>query len=175
MRIGIDVSQIAYGNTGVANYLANLVRELIKHDKHEYVLFFSSLRRSLPREFENEVKRSNVRIRKFKFPPTALDVLWNRFRVLPIESFIGDVDLFLTSDWLEPPSRAKKATIIYDLIVYKYPRETDQKIISVQRRKLEWVKKESDIVFCISESSKKDAIEILGLDPSRVKVIYPGL
>ena len=176
MRIGIDVSQIAYGNTGVANYLSNLVREMVKNDEHEFVLFFSSLRRDLPIEFEDEIKRTNVRIKKFKLPPTVLDLLWNNLHIILIESFIGDIDVFMTSDWAEPPVRkAKKATIIYDLIVYRYPDETDQKIVSVQKKKLEWVKKESDIVFCISESTKKDAVEILGLDPRKVKVIYPGL
>jgi len=175
MKIGIDVSQIAYGNTGVANYLSNLIRELVKNDEHEFILFFSSLRRNLSNEFENEVKRSNVLIKKFKLPPTVLDLLWNKAHIIPIESLIGRVDLFITSDWSEPPARARKATIIYDLIIYKHPEETDQKIVSVQKRKLDWVKKESDIVFCISKSSKKDAVEILGLDSTRVKVIYPGL
>jgi|SRR3989344_4312951 len=175
MRIGIDISQIAYGNTGVANYLANLVRELVKNDNHEFILFFSSLRRDLPNEFANEVKRDNVRIKKFKLPPTALDLLWNKLHIVPIETLIGEVDLFITSDWSEPPSKAKKAAIIYDLIIFKYPRETDQKIVSVQKRKLAWVKKESDIVFCISESTRRDIVEILGLDPRKVKVIYPGL
>lgn len=175
MRVGIDVSQIAFGNTGVANYLSSLVRELVKNDKHEFVLFFSSLRRDLPREFENDVRRNNVKIKKFKLPPTALDLLWNNLHIVPIEIFIGNIDLFISSDWSEPPSRAKKVTIIYDLIVYKHSEETDQKIVSVQKRKLLWVKKESNIVFCISESSKKDAIDILGLDPKKVEVIYPGL
>ena len=176
MRIGIDVSQIAYGNTGVANYLSNLVREMVKNDEHEFVLFFSSLRRDLPIEFEDEIKRTNVRIKKFKLPPTVLDLLWNNLHIILIESFIGDIDVFMTSDWAEPPVRkAKKATIIYDLIVYRYPDETDQKIVSVQKKKLEWVKKESDIVFCISESTRRDIVEILGLDPRKVKVIYPGL
>lgn len=175
MKIGIDISQVAYGNTGVANYLSKLVQELVKNNGHEYILFFSSLRRNLPNEFENAVRRSNVRIKRFKLPPTALDFLWNKLHIVPIENLIGRVDVFITSDWSEPPSRTKKATIIYDLIVYKHPEETDQKIVSTQKRKLAWVKKESDVVFCISESSKKDAIEILGLDPKKVEVIYPGL
>ncbi len=177
MKIGIDVSQLAYDNTGVSKYLSDLVRSLVKRDKiNEYILFFSSLRRNLPKEFESEVEVYNVRIKKFKFPPAVLDLLWNKLHILSIESLIGQVDLFITSDWSEPPARnAKKATIIYDLIVFKHPQETDQKIISVQKRKLEWVKKESNIVFCISKSSRNDAIEILGLDPEKVRVIHPGL
>jgi len=95
---------------------------------------------------------------------------------LPIEWLIGDVDVFVTSDWTEPPTiKAKKATILYDLIIYKYPNETDKKIVEVQKRKLKWVKKESEMIFCISESAKKDAEEILGIENKRLKVIYPGI
>ena len=95
---------------------------------------------------------------------------------MPIENFIGQIDLFITSDWTEPPTKkAKKATIIYDLIVYKHPEETEQKIISTQKRKLEWVKKESDIIFCISESTKKDVLDILNIPSNKLKVVYPGI
>jgi hypothetical protein len=174
MRIGIDVSQVAYRGTGVANYLSNLVSELIKKDtKNEYVLLFCSLRRPFP--FKSWAGYPNVKVKEFKIPPTALDLIWNKLHVLPVEKLIGDVDLFISSDWVEPPSTAKKATIIYDLIIHKYPEETDQKIVSVQKRKLKWVKKESDTVFCISESTKNDVKKILGIESSRIKVIYPGL
>ncbi len=177
MKIGIDVSQLAYENSGVGNYLFNLVQGLIKIDKeNEYVLFFSSLRKNFQFSIFNFQSNPNVKIKKFKFPPMLLDLLWNRLHVLPIEWLIGDVDVFITSDWTEPPTKkAKKATILYDLIVYKYPKETDKKIIDVQKRKLNWVKKESDIIFCISDSTKKDAIEILGIDENKLKVIHPGI
>jgi hypothetical protein len=177
MKIGIDVSQIAYEGTGVATFVTKLVENLLKIDgKNEYVLFFSSLRKNLKSQISNLKSTSqNLKIKTFKFPPSLLDLLWNKLHVLPIEWLIGDVDVFITSDWTEPPTvRAKKATILYDLIVYKYPRETDKKIVEVQKRKLKWVKKESGMVFCISESTKKDAMDILGIRNKQLKVIYPG-
>lgn len=188
MKIGIDISQLAFSNTGVANYLSSLVKEMVKDERNEYVLFFSSLRGSISEDIEYLSKKPNVSIKKFKLPPTALHVLWNLTHVVSIEKFIGPVDIFITSDWTEPPvKKAKKATIIYDFIVYKYPEETHNQtefsmqrlrispnIVQIQKKKLSWVKKESDIVFCISESTKKDAIEILGLKSEKIKVIYPG-
>ncbi len=180
MRIGIDISQTAYKNTGVANYLNSLVEHLLDQDKeNEYVLFYSSLRRPLPVNELTSLRvnglNSKVKIKAFKFPPLALHLLWNKLHIAPIEWFIGDVDVFITSDWTEPPTKkAKKATILYDLIVYKYPNETDKKIISTQKAKIRWVKKESDLVFTISESSKKDIIEILDIEESKIRVIYPG-
>ena len=177
MRIGIDISQLAYPQSGVANYLGNLVQSLIKIDKeNEYVLFFSSLRRNFQFSSANWRTNPNVSIRQFRLPPKLLDLLWNRLHIAPIEWFIGPVDLFITSDWTEPPAKkAKKATIIYDMIVYKYPQETHRKIVNTQKRKLKWVKKESDLVFTISQSSKKDIEEILGLQSNKIKVIYPGI
>lgn len=173
MRIGIDISQITYENTGVSEYLKNLVQELLRIDKkNEYMLFFASLRRQLP---SSNFQFPNVKVKKFRIPPTVLDFIWNKLHVFPIERFIGPVDIFITSDWTEPPSKAKKATIIYDLIVYKNPKETDSKIIKVQKRKLEWVKKESKVIFCISQATKKDAVNILGIEESRLRVLYPGV
>jgi len=96
----------------------------------------------------------------------------------PMKYFVnaGNVDIFITSDWVEPPTKkAKKATIIYDLIVYKHPEETAKKIVETQKRKLNWVKKESDIIFCISESTKKDIMQILDINENKIKVLYPGI
>lgn len=177
MKIGIDISQLAYKNTGVAKYLRNLVENLLKIDKkNEYILFYSSLRRKIDPEILNLKNKGNVKIKTFDFPPTAMDILWNKFHIMPIEKFVGDIDLFITSDWTEPPVKSlKKATILYDLIVYTKPEETDKKIVQTQRKKLEWVKKESNIVFCISEATKQDAINILGIDEKKLKVTYPGI
>lgn len=173
MKIGIDISQLQYKKTGVQNYLQNLVENLIKIDeKNQYVLFFSSLRGSSP---NFQIPICNFQFKRFYLPATFLDILWNRLHVIPIEWLIGNVDVFITSDWTEPPvGKAKKATILYDLSVFKFPIEMDKKIVETQRRKLEWVKKESEMIFCISESTKKDAMEILGIEEKRLKIIYPG-
>lgn len=178
MKIGIDISQLAYANTGVANYLHRLIENILEADgQNEYVLFFSSLRRGMKRsDFRVRNADAKFRIRRCFFPPKLLDLIWNRLHVLPLEWLAGDVDVFITSDWTEPPARrAKKTTILYDLIVCKYPEETDKLIVETQLRKLEWVKKESDMVICISESTKKDAEEILGIDKKKLKVVLPGI
>jgi glycosyltransferase involved in cell wall biosynthesis len=179
MKVGIDISQLAFNGTGVATYLQNLVENLILHDTgNEYVLFYSSLRKEFQIsnfKFQINSKNSNVVLKKFKLPPTFLNILWNKLHIFPIEWFIGPVDVFISSDWTQPPSRAKKVTILYDMIVYTYPQETDAKIVSVQKARLEWVKKEVERIICISEASKRDAMEILGIPEKRLSVVYPGV
>ncbi len=178
MKIGIDISQLAYPGTGVATFLENLVSNLVNIDKNnDYILFYSSLRKEFQiSNFKFQINNKNVKIKKFKIPPTLLDVLWNRLHIVPIERFIGDVDVFITSDWTEPPTKkAKKATVLYDLVVYKRLEETDKKIVETQKRKLKWVKRESSAVICISEATKKDAMEILGIPEEKLFVVYPGI
>lgn len=177
MRIGVDISQLAYESTGVANYLRHLMECWIAQDKeNEYVFFFSSLRRSIQDSGFKIGDNKNVTLKTFRLPPTFLDLLWNKLHIVPIEYFIGDIDMFITSDWTEPPIRnAKKATILYDLIVYTHPEETDKKIVDTQKRKHHWVKKESDVIFCISEATKKDAVKILGISEQKLYVAYPGV
>lgn len=178
MVIGIDISQIAYEQSGVANFIEAWLENLLKIDtKNKYILFYSSLRKKLKNsEFRNQNYGGKVTIKRFYVPAKILDFLWNRLHIIPIEWLIGDIDFFLSSDWTEPPAlRAKKATILYDLIVYKYPYETAKQIVEAQNRKLQWVKKESDIIFCISESTKNDAKKILHIEDDRLRVLYPGI
>ena len=192
MKIGIDISQIVYEGTGVGEYTKNLIEALLKVDKeNEYVLFFSSLRRQLDSLFINELTswRVNelknkkvheltswrVKIRQFKIPPTLLDFLWNKLHICPIEWLIGKVDVFFSSDWTQPLTlKAKKITTIHDLSVFKFPEEHHPKIVAVQKRRLKWVKKECDLIICDSLATKRDAMEILGIEKKRLRVIYPG-
>lgn len=176
MTIGIDISQLAYPNTGVANYLTKLLIEMLKHDsENKYILFFSSLRGKLDKKLEEQfLENRNVKIKKFRLPQSSLVLLWNKLHKAPIENFIGSVDMFITSDWTEPPSKSKKATILYDLIIYTHPEETDNQIVQVQKMKHSWMKKESDLVFCISDATARDAEKILGIDKKKLHVVYPG-
>lgn len=88
MTIGIDISQTTYEQTGVSNYLINLLENLVKIDhENNYVLFFSSLRRDVPKRIKN-LEGGRVKIKKFKLPPTILDLVWNKLHLVPIERFI---------------------------------------------------------------------------------------
>lgn len=181
MKIGIDISQIVFPGTGVATYTQRLVENLLKIDqKNNYVLFGSSLRKKklLDDYLEKFRNNKNVRVKTFYFPPLFLELLWNKLHIFPIERLIGKIDVFLSSDWLQPPTKAKKVTTIHDLIVYKYPESFQQKgghnIVVNQKKRLEWVKKECDMIICDSEATKKDAMEILGIEEKRLKVVYPG-
>jgi glycosyltransferase involved in cell wall biosynthesis len=57
------------------------------------------------------------------------------------------------------------------MIVYLFPATLDAKIISNQKRKLKWVKKESAFILASSETTRQDIIKFLEIDPAKVKTI----
>ena len=69
------------------------------------------------------------------------------------------------------PRGARRVITVYDMIYERFPSEfsggqlTAAKKIAVSR---------ADHVLCISESTRRDLIEILGIDASRVSVVYLG-
>ena len=60
---------------------------------------------------------------------------------MKVEKLVGNLDWFITSDWTEPPSHMKKATIIHDLAYLKYPETIHETILQTQKQRMNWVKK----------------------------------
>lgn len=166
IKVGFDISQSAHLG-GVGTYTRNLALELQKVSDLEMVYFFSSLRRKPPVGLHN--------VKKYKLPPTLFEMLFNRWRNVPIEKFIGPVDVFHSSDWTQPPTKAKKVTTYHDLVPLKFPQWSHPKIVAVHKRRLKLVEKEIDIVICVSKATQKDLLEISNLPKEKTLVIYEGV
>ena len=179
MKIGIDISQIVYEGTGISRYVRELVRALVSLDtKNEYVLFGSSLRKrdSFYSFFTSLGVKSRVRLVVIPIPPTLLEYLWNVLHILPIEFFIGNVDVFWSSDWTQPPlSSAKGITTIHDVSFLRYPESFSEKIISVQKRRLRHAIRECQTILCDSLATRDDVSSFLSLSIDRLHVVYPGV
>jgi len=179
MKIGIDISQIVYQGTGVASYTRSLVEGFSRiGTDNRYVLFGSSLRNlKILRDFAKLFDKKIFKPRFSFLPPKFLEFLWNGIHLIPIESFIGGVDVFHSSDWLEPPTRrAKKVSTIHDLAVFKYPQTFQPRgghnIVNNQKRKLFFVKHYGDLVIAVSQTTKQDIIDILKIPEKKIKVVY---
>lgn len=176
MKIGIDISQIVYEGTGVGRFVSGLTDSILEFDKiNQWTFFFSSLRQHLNPQIKKSIKKKGHRLLEYRFPPSALSFLWNSLHRMGVEKLIGNQDWFITSDWTEPPSHMKKATIIHDLAYLKYPETVHGTILKTQRQRMEWIKKESSIIFADSKTTKDDAIQHCGLDERKIFVNYPGV
>jgi len=164
MKIAIDISQVVYG-TGVSTYTRQLVKALTAIDSEdEFTLFAGAFRR------RGDILKDFPKAHVFLIPPMLADLVWNKFHVLPIENFIGKIDVFHSSDWAEPPSSAFKVTTLHDLYSLKFPKMIDPKILEVQKRKLSWVVQESKRIISPSISTKNDLTD-LGIKEEIIRVI----
>lgn len=165
IRTGMDISQIAHQG-GVANYTKKLSEELSKIDGLEMVYFYSSLRKSYQGKLRN--------VKSYRLPPTLFEMLFNKWRNVSIEKLIGPVDIFHSSDWTQPKSKAKKVTTYHDVVPLKYPEWSHPKIVDVHKRRLKLVEQEIDMVIAVSESTKRDLLEISSIPEEKITVIYEG-
>lgn len=170
MKIGIDISQIVYG-TGISTYTRNLVEALLALDKdNEYIVFGGSLRRKGELKAFLASLKGNVSGKVYPFPPTIADILWNRLHVLKIERLVGDLDVFHSSDWTQPPSSAFKVTTIHDLVPLRFPQYSHPRIVSAHKARLKHIKREIDIVIVPSNATKEDLM-VSGVSEDKIRVI----
>lgn len=166
LKIGMDISQIAHKG-GVATYTRRLSEELLTENNLDMVFFYSSLRKPL--------RKGNLKnVKSYRLPPTLFEMLFNRLRNVSIEKFIGPVDIFHSSDWTQPPSKAKKVTTYHDVVPLKYPAWSHPKIVAVHKRRLKLVEREIDMVIAVSEATKKDLLELSKIPEDKITVIHEG-
>jgi len=173
MLIAIDISQIIY-DTGVSKYTKQLVRNLLEIDKkNKYLLFGGSLRRLGELKSFTKTLKGNFSTKFFLIPPTMANILWNNFRFPPIERLIGKVDVFHSSDWTQPPSKAYKVTTIHDLSFIKFPKSTNRKIYDTHKKRLKLVKEKVDSVISPSIATRDDLVAF-GIERKKIAVIPEG-
>lgn len=166
LRVGMDISQMAHSG-GVATYTRKLAEDLSKRSDLEMVFFYSSLRKPYKSIGLKQVK-------SYRLPPALFEMLFNRWRNVPIEKFIGPVDVFHSSDWTQPPSKAKKVTTYHDVVPLKYPTWSHPKIVAVHKRRLKIVEREIDMVIAVSEATKKDLLDVSKIPEDKITVVYEG-
>ncbi len=129
IKVGFDISQIAHQG-GVATYTQNLAEELSQLPDFEMIYFYFSLRKPYSGVLKN--------VKTYPLPPVLAEPMFNKLRV-PIEKFVGFVDIFHSSDWIQPKTSGKKVTTYHDVVPLKYPQWSHPKIVAVHKRRLELV------------------------------------
>lgn len=176
MKVGIDISQIAFKGSGIERFTSGLIKTILTFDKHnEWIFFFSSLRNQLDYNIKTQIQNKGFQIKDYPFPPTLLTLIWNKLHLFKIDNLIKNLDWLITSDWTEPPSSFKKATIVHDLVYKRFPEALSSIISKNQNLKLKHVRKESKVIFADSLSTKNDLISLLEVPENKIIVNYPGV
>lgn len=175
MRIGIDYTAAVRQGGGIGRYTRNLVRALAKLDtRNRYTLFVAGgwgagdgLGSWPP----------NFRVRSFPLSDRWLTILWQRLRLpIPIQAVTGPLDLFHSPDFVLPPTGSATSILtVHDLSFSRLPdcyvpafQQYLQAAVSRSVRRAHWI-------LADSESTRRDLVDRMGIDPGRSLVVYPAV
>lgn len=171
MRIGFDSKRLFNNFTGLGNYSRTLVRNLGKFFKEpDYYLYSPKLKRTPETALFLDQKPfcprgSNSLFKSYWRTYSIIDQLKND----KIELYHGlshEIPVGLQK------SRIKSIVTIHDLIFKIYPmlyKFLDRKIYD---RKFRYSCFNADKIIAISNNTKTDIINIYGIEPHRIEVIY---
>ena len=152
LRVGIDVSPFALTEAGTARYIRNLLAAIDGVDVRRY-------------SFAGASKPAKV----------ARDVLWY-LGVLPLKAARQRVDVLHCPGHRGPlRSRVPVVVTIHDLGVFRHPETFNRWTRSYSRAFLPRLAKAAARVIAVSEFTKGETVELLGVDANRVHVIPHGV
>lgn len=173
MRIGLGTTMIepliTHGQIdGIGFYTQNLMQELIKLNQSVIPISFPPMQ-----QIKMHSALPNGRTFKLPYlPATALSLFTSSLHT-PLEE---QLDLFHATDHLVP--RFNKIPVIatlHDALILKHPEWFDARFRRlknfIRKRSMQWAKH----VITISHSMEKEAIELWGIKPEKLSVIYNGL
>lgn len=183
MKIAIDYTTGIYPGAGVAHYTRSLAAALAQIDERNYYSLFYAAR-GLPRPTpETTQARALFRShRNFKAVPLPLSVrqmfaIWQRLRLpLPLELFTGRCDLVHSPDFVSPPHRTGADIItVHDLSFLVVPECAEPKLAAFLCKTVPAAVRRADHVIAVSEQTKRDLMELLGVPASKIAVAYNGV
>lgn len=161
--------------TGVGVYVASLLSALATIDhENRYLLFSSSLRERLDRGTARGF--ADAELRDWRIPVRALNLLWHRLGFPPVEAIFGErIDIAHSPHPLILPARkARKIVTIHDLFFLSHPELVEREMATDYPRLVRDHASRADGVITVSEYSKKEIVDRLGIEPTRIEVIYHG-
>lgn len=178
MKIGVDVRVLMDKNySGISVYTANLLSSILKQDQlNKYHLFYNS--------FKNRGgqfslwKRENSFIKGAHYPNKIFNYLLQKIFNFPkIDSFLGGVDIFFSPhfNFLSVTPGVKLVITVHDLSFLRYPEFFSfRKNFWHNALRIKKLLVRADLIIAVSNNTKNDLVEILGLSPDKIVVVYSG-
>lgn len=170
MRILIDASPLLLRSVGIKTYLYHWIQHLCQQAGNEQILTFPRLDKLAPLNHERSILtplQTFTKLGLLHFANLAPSLAgW----VIP------KADVFHVSNQIRnPPRKAKLTATIYDLTCRLMPELHTSANVRADESLAQNIFQKADALIAISENTRADAIRLLGLNPERIQVIYPGV
>ncbi|MEK7671840.1 MAG: glycosyltransferase family 1 protein [Bacteroidota bacterium] len=172
MRIAFDVSYIQKNRAGIGRHALQLIKALLQVDRHnEYVLHGWSL--GLDGDLISRLQTHNSHLSTARIPGDVKRLYWNRLRTPSIETFVGNVQIFHSTDpFLPPTKKAKAISTVHDLAYKRLPEMFEPRVPSWDKY-VERSTRLADAIIVPSQLTKSDLIEMFQVSAERVHIVQP--
>ena len=170
MRVLIDSIPLLVRSAGVKNYLFHWIAHLRNVLGADQVRLFPFLDRLPELDHEGSIADGPGTLARQALlyalnlrPNHAMDF---------IEPAAG---IFHSTKLLYPPRRARLTATLHDMTCWLMPEFHQAANVAAEQRFAECIWKRAAGLIAVSENTRRDAVELLGLSPENIEVIYPGV
>ena len=177
-RIGIDVTSALTQGGGIGRYTRELVRAVVDLDADSQFQLFSARVPGAPPVADPLPQRENLTYRPAPLTEQWLYRLWYRARLpLPVQWVTGPLELFHSPDFVLPPVADGIPTLltVHDLSFVHFPETFPQPLVSYLNHVVPWSVARSTHVLADSEATRDDLLDVWGVLPDKVSVLYSGV
>lgn len=173
--IAIDYTPAYEQGGGIGRLVRDLITALARQDATtKYRLFVSgALDASLA-----QPPGDNFEWRATRISPQWLARIWHRANLpLPVESFVGSVDLYHATDFVLPPTQRSTKTIVtvHDLSFVRVPDAATPRLKAYLDTVVPRSVHRADHVIADSSATRHDLIDLYDLPESKVSVLLSGV
>ena len=170
MRVVIDASPLLVRSAGVKNYLYHWILHLRRIAGKEAIRTFPRMEQVLPLTHEGSMGgRWNTMLGLGSLAAS------NHLRLPVLDWLITGAQVFHASVLARnPPGKARLTATIHDVTCWLMP-EYHPRANRAAERSFAEVLKRADALIAVSESTKRDAIQVLGLESEKIAVIHSGV
>jgi len=172
MKVALDATPLLGVRTGIGYFCEGALRALADRRDVEIAAFAVSWRRR--HELAPLLPSGVTRLQR-PMPARPLHLAWSYLSVPPVEWFIGPVDVVHGTNYVVPPAhRAARVVSVHDLTPLRFPELCDQSTLQFPRlvrraaQSGAWVHTDSQFVA-------DEVVAELGVEPSRVRAVHPGI
>ncbi|WP_316824997.1 glycosyltransferase family 1 protein [Pedobacter miscanthi] len=170
MKIGYDGKRAANNLTGLGNYSRSLIEHLAhQFPQNQYLIYSPKVKQA--KQIDAFLEKENIEL---KLPKNGT-FLWRSLNILK-DLVRDEVQVFHGLSHEIPlaiqHTHIKSIVTIHDLIFLRYP----QYYKFIDRKLYEWKSKSAckraNKIIAISEKTKEDIINLYGINPEKIEVIY---
>ena len=170
-KISLELQWAVGKKTGVGWYIYNIVKELSKSDRNDYIAEFINFmgRHDVKSQIDYDIKIKQNKMLTY----TMYNFLTKKLNIRHNLIFGTKSDIYHFFNFTIPKNiKGKVINTIYDTVFISAPETMGD------RKELEEYKygaQKSDLIITISESAKNDIIKNLDVKEDKIEIVYPGI